>query len=102
MQPASRSVMVTYMIRSSGWMPSNCAAAKMPDSASPADSMRWQQQGSRRLLAPGSSEPPRLPIGCRRWLSCDSAAFVPGYSGGPATDWHRVPFHRTERGADYS
>ena len=29
------------------------------------------------------------------------AGFVPGYSGGPATELHRVPFRRTERFAHY-
>ena len=39
-----------------------------------------------RTAAPSRRGPPR------QWLVSHLAAFVPGYSGGPATDSHRVPF----------
>lgn len=41
------------------------------------------------LLASGSTDSPRLPVSLTQW---QSAAFVPGYSGGTATDSHRLPY----------
>jgi hypothetical protein len=44
------------------------------------------------LLASGSFDSPRLPV-----LSTVAvAAFVPGYSGGTATDSHRLPYSPAE------
>lgn len=42
------------------------------------------------LLTPGSSYLLRLPD--RKSISDFIAAFVPGYSGGPVSESHRVPF----------
>src|SRR5574343_763138 len=55
-----------------------------------------------RLLASGSAEALRLPCEvcpASGW-SGDHAVFVPGYSGGPATDSHRVPYLDADRRAD--
>jgi hypothetical protein len=59
-------------------------------------------QESNRLLASGSAEALRLPceVNLASGWSGDHAVFVPGYSGGPATDSHRVPYFDSNRRAD--
>ena len=49
------------------------------------------------LLAYGSPYVPHLPVRLRR-DSGSLAAFVPDYSGGPATDLHRLPFLSPRKG----
>jgi hypothetical protein len=55
---------------------------------SPAPRGTWKHRTGTGLLASGSAYLPRLPVHLRQWLP---AAFVPGHSGGSATESHRLP-----------
>jgi hypothetical protein len=59
----------------------------LPTNRRPSSPRRPTNKGSGRSSDSRLSRPPRLP-GKSQW---PEAAFVPGYSGGPVPDLHRIP-----------